>query len=106
MSSFQNWVQDVYGLNGGQHYTSFTQVNDPITHVGKDDFWNPDLAGFAQDSWRFRPNLLLSFGVRYDVQLVPQPLHPNTTSALASIRNALFIEHILFTKSSCNEALE
>jgi hypothetical protein len=83
LSSFQNWVQDVYGLNGGQHYTNFTQVNDPITGVGKDDFWNQDIAGFAQDSWRFRPNLLLSFGARYDVQLVPQPPRPNTSSALA-----------------------
>ena len=34
---------DVYGINAGdgltgRHWTSFTQVNDPVTHVGKDDF--------------------------------------------------------------------
>jgi hypothetical protein len=82
---FANWVQDVYGLNGGQHYTSFTQVNDPITHVGADDFWNKDLAAFAADSWRVTPTFLVNAGVRYDTQLVPQPDRPNTTSAVAQL---------------------
>ncbi len=84
LQAFQNWVQDVYSLNGGQHYANFTQVNDPITGVGKDDFWNPDLSGFVQDSWRLRPHLLLTGGLRYDIQLVPQPPKPNQTSTLAS----------------------
>ena len=83
-ATFSNWVQDVYQVNGGQHYNSFSQVNDPITHVGKDDFWNKNLAGFAEDSWKVRPNLLLSLGLRYDIQLVPQPPRPNNTSTLAS----------------------
>jgi hypothetical protein len=83
-SSFANWVQDVYGLNGAKHYTSFTQVNDPITHQGKDDFWNKDLAAFAQDTWKLTPTFLLNAGIRYDVQLVPQPPRPNTSSDLAS----------------------
>ncbi|HEV2486209.1 MAG TPA: TonB-dependent receptor [Terracidiphilus sp.] len=83
--AFQNWVQDVYQLNGGQHYALFTQVNDPITGLGKDDFWNPDLSGFVQDSWRVKPNLLLTAGLRYDAQLIPQPPKPNTTSTLASL---------------------
>jgi len=78
--AFFNWVQDIYGVNGGQHYTQFTQVNDPITHAGIDDFWGKNLAGFAQDDWKLKRNLLLSFGVRYDLQLVPQPTRPYTNS--------------------------
>ena len=84
-TNFANWVQDVYAVNGAQHYNSYTQVNDPITGVGKDDFWNQDLAGFASDSWKIKPNLLVNLGVRYDVQLVPAPPRPNTTSALAQL---------------------
>ncbi len=83
--NFANWIQDVYQVNGGRHYNSFTQVNDPITHVGADDFWNPDIDGFVEDSWKIRPTLLLSLGARYDVQLVPQPDKPNTSSAVATL---------------------
>jgi hypothetical protein len=84
-SSFAGWVQDMYQVNGGKHYFSFTQVNDPITHVGKDDFWNPDLAWFGQDTWKVGRNLTVDAGLRYDVQLVPQPTKPNTTSALSTL---------------------
>jgi hypothetical protein len=82
---FTNWVQDVYQVNGGKHYSSFTQVNDPITHVGKDDFWNPDLGGFVQDTWKVAPKVTLDLGLRYDIQLVPQPPKPNTSSSLATL---------------------
>ncbi|GAA3759536.1 TonB-dependent receptor [Terriglobus aquaticus] len=81
--NFANWIQDVYQVNGGRHYNSFTQVNDPITHVGADDFWNKDLDIFVQDDWKITPKLLLSMGARYDVQLVPQPERPNTSSPVA-----------------------
>lgn len=81
---FANWIQDVYGVNGGQHYTSFTQVNDPITHIGADDFWNKDLSGFAEDRFKINPKLMISAGLRYDVQLVPAPPRPNTSSDLAN----------------------
>ncbi len=82
---FSNWVQDVYGVNGGKHYTSFTQVNDPITHIGADDFWNKDISGFAEDRYKITPKLLVSAGLRYDVQMVPQPPKPNTSSELATL---------------------
>jgi hypothetical protein len=78
--AFANWVQDVYGVNGGQHYSTFTQVNDPITHIGADDFWNKDIAGFIEDNWKVSSNLNVNAGIRYDTQLVPQPPHPYTTS--------------------------
>ena len=83
--NFANWIQDVYQVNGGRHYNSFTQVNDPITHVGADDFWNQDLDGFVEDAWKATPKLLVSAGLRYDVQLVPQPDMPNTSSAVAQL---------------------
>jgi hypothetical protein len=79
-AAFANWVQDVYGVNGGQHYSTFTQVNDPITHIGADDFWNKDIAGFIEDNWKVTSNLNVSAGLRYDTQLVPQPPNPYTTS--------------------------
>ena len=83
-----DWMLDVFGINtgdvyAGRHYRSFTQVNDPITHIGADDFWNKDLSGFAQDRLKLTPKLQVSAGLRYDVQLVPQPPRPNTTSDLA-----------------------
>jgi hypothetical protein len=85
---FANWVQDVYAAptadgKAGKHYTSFTQVNDPITHIGADDFWNKDISGFAEDRYKITPKLLISAGLRYDVQMVPQPPKPNTSSNLA-----------------------
>ncbi len=83
--NFANWIQDVYQVNGGKHYNNFTQVNDPITKVGADDFWNQDIAGFIEDSWKLRPSLLLSLGVRYDLQLVPQPENPNVSSPVAQL---------------------
>jgi hypothetical protein len=79
-AAFSNWVQDVYGVNGGQHYSSFQQVNDPITHIGADDFWNKNIAAFVEDAWKFNKALTISAGVRYDTQLVPQPPVPYTTS--------------------------
>jgi hypothetical protein len=79
-TNFGSWVQDVYGVNGGAHYSAFTQVVDPITHLGKDDFWNKNLSGFVEDSWKAMPNLVITAGLRYDTQLVPQPPRPFTTS--------------------------
>jgi hypothetical protein len=81
--NFANWIQDAYSVNGGRHYTSFSQTVDPITGIGADDFWNKNLDVFLEDSWRLTPKFLLSLGARYDVQLVPQPDKPNTNGAPA-----------------------
>ena len=58
---------DVYGINmgdglTGRHYSSFAQVTDPITGVGKDNFYDWDFAWFIEDSWRLRPNLTVNLG--------------------------------------------
>jgi hypothetical protein len=80
--AFGNWVQDVYGLNGARHYQNYTQVADLLSKVpGSDDFWNKNLSGFVEDTWKMNQAFTLSAGIRYDTQLVPQPPRPYTTSA-------------------------
>jgi outer membrane receptor protein involved in Fe transport len=88
-TAFSNWVLDVYGINTGdgltgRHFSTFAQVTDPITGVGKDDFYNNDVAGFFEDTWRANSRLTLNLGVRYDLQLVPQPPKPNTATPLTT----------------------
>jgi hypothetical protein len=89
-ATFCRWVADAVGADvgdglTGKHYTSFTQVNDPITHVGKDDFYNNDFGAYFEDTWKLRPRLTLNLGVRYDLQHVPAPPKPNTASPLLTL---------------------
>ena len=94
--NFANWIQDQLGVNptgivgGGagsvRHYASFSQTVDQLTGVGADNFWNQNLDFFAEDQWKATPKLLLSLGLRYDVQLVPGPdlPYPATAAQAAS----------------------
>jgi len=89
-TAFNNWVLDVYGINTGdgltgRHWNSFVQVNDPITHVGKDDFYDKDVSGFFEDSWKVSPKLTVNAGLRYDLFLIPQPPQPNTLTPLTTL---------------------
>jgi len=89
-TAFGNWALDTFGINTGdgltgRHYSSFAQVTDPITGVGRDDFYDMDYAGFLEDRWKLRPNLTLNLGVRYDLQHIPQPPKPNTATPLTDL---------------------
>jgi TonB dependent receptor len=89
-ATFCRWLADVVGDNigdglTGMHYTSFTQVNDPITQVGKDDFYNNDYAAYVEDTWKLRSNFTLNLGARYDLQHIPAPPRPNTASPLLTL---------------------
>jgi Carboxypeptidase regulatory-like domain/TonB dependent receptor len=89
-AAFTNWAADVMGISlgdglNGRHFTSFVQVNDPVTHVGKDDFYDNDFDAFVEDSWKVKPNLTINFGVRYDLQHIPAPPKPNTTTPLTTL---------------------
>ena len=89
--AFNNWVADVAGINlgdglTGRHWTTFTQVTDPITHVGKDDFWMKEPAFFVEDTVEsaFESDPV-TLGLRYDIQLVPQPPQPYTATPLTTL---------------------
>jgi hypothetical protein len=82
--NFQDWIQDAYAGQAGDtdpyagyHYNTFVQTIDKVnttpTTEGKDDFWMKMYDAFAEDSWKIKPNLTLTFGVRYDIQLTPAP---------------------------------
>jgi hypothetical protein len=89
-NNFSNWVADVAGINlgdglTGRHFSTFVQVNDPVTHVGRDDFYNDDYALFAEDSWKARSNLTINYGLRWDLSTVPQPPMPNMATPLTTL---------------------
>ncbi len=98
VANFQNWASDAFaGLagdttpNAGKLYTNFVQtidnINGPTAAAGGDDFYMHMYDGFAEDTWRLRSNITLNLGVRYDLQLTPNPLHPNTSSPIAAYYN-------------------
>ena len=89
-NNYSNWVADTAGINlgdglTGRHFTTFVQVTDPVTGVGRDDFYNTDVSGFVEDSWKARRNLTLHLGMRYEVQLIPQPTMPNNATPLTTL---------------------
>ncbi|HEY0264463.1 MAG TPA: TonB-dependent receptor [Granulicella sp.] len=102
--NFQDWAADSFaGQPGdtapfaGYHYNSFVQTIDQVNTApgtqGKDDFWMKMFDGFAEDSWKVLPNLTLTVGLRYDIQLTPNPglvnhlFDPISAEYTSSIKN-------------------
>ncbi len=90
-----DWILDAFQGQAGDtdpyagfHYNTFVQTIDVVNKTpqteGKDDFWMKMFDGFAEDSWKLRPNFTLNAGVRYDVQLTPAPGLVNNSSPLAT----------------------
>jgi hypothetical protein len=69
-----------YGLGLPQ---TFTQgLGTPNTH-----FIDKTIGAYIQDSWKLRSNLVLNYGVRYDVELTPT--FPASTTMAAAAQHAM-----------------
>jgi hypothetical protein len=55
--------------------TGFPNVDPP----GKSLLVNEDLALFAQDQWRVKPNVTLNYGIRWDAQIMADTVDPAST---------------------------
>jgi hypothetical protein len=103
-TNFADWAADSFaGQPGdtdpyaGYHYNSFIQTVDVVNTApgtqGKDDFWMKMYDAFAEDTWKLRPNFTLTAGVRYDIQLTPNPglvnhlFDPISSEYTSSIKN-------------------
>jgi hypothetical protein len=51
-------------------------------------------AAFIQDAWRMRPNFTLSFGLRYEYQIMPKPDTSNTTVTNLVLNANLPLGHV------------
>lgn len=82
--NFQDWILDAFqGQAGdtdayaGYHYNSLVQTVDQVNKApgtqGKDDFWMKMYDGFAEDTWKLTSKITVTAGVRYDIQLTPDP---------------------------------
>jgi Carboxypeptidase regulatory-like domain/TonB dependent receptor len=63
--------------NGGPLllYLQGAGLTGPATDAaGFSNITNEDFAVFAQDSWKVRPNLTLNYGLRWEAQLLPEPV--------------------------------
>lgn len=55
---------------------------------GKFAVAQPDVAGFVQDTWKISNRVTLTYGLRYEASMFPQPIKPNPLlPQTASIRN-------------------
>ena len=52
---------------------------------GKSTITNQDYGLFVQDKWQVRPNLSLSYGLRWEAQIFPDPVIPPNKTAYASL---------------------
>jgi hypothetical protein len=76
--------------NGGPLllYLQGAGLTGPATDAaGFSEITNEDIAFFAQDSWKIRPNFTLNYGLRYEAQLLPEPVVPPQSTAYGIFLN-------------------
>jgi hypothetical protein len=75
------------GITATAHYFCFRSFTQSFGQA-QTEFVTHDIAGFLEDSFRARPNLTITLGLRYDYTLLPLPQAPNLLldASLAALR--------------------
>jgi hypothetical protein len=100
-SNLGNYFSDFYGVNTCSSkdqsgntikvpcYASYQQAFGPLGF----EFNTNDIAFFAEDTWRIKPRLTLSLGLRYEYEVMPSVILPNPglpqTQSMPDDRNNL-----------------
>jgi len=95
-----NWdnffVADLGIINNFQdaiNYTHSGAVLPPLSNANRD--WRIfNVAGYFQDSWRLRPDLTITMGVRYQYQSAPYEVHGTEAQFLNTNVNAIVAARI------------
>lgn len=104
VTAFQDWASDAFSGQAGNtdpyagyHYNSYVQTVDVVNTAagtqGKDDFWMKMYDVFAEDNWKVTPNFTVTAGLRWDIQLTPNPglvnhlFDPISSEYTSSIKN-------------------
>jgi outer membrane receptor for ferrienterochelin and colicin len=70
----------------------FRQFFEPFgeDNATTDDYWTNELGLFIQDKWQAKPNLTISYGLRYEAQFNGDPKNPiaNPDGVIGSVRQA------------------
>ncbi|MGA2263717.1 MAG: TonB-dependent receptor, partial [Acidobacteriota bacterium] len=76
-SNIGNYLSDLYKPNGctdlnaaGKCWLSFSQAFGPLGS----NFNTNDIAFFIEDQWKVHPRLTLNFGLRYEYEMLPDPI--------------------------------
>ncbi len=69
-------------------YLQGAGLTGPATDAaGFSNIKNEDIAFFAQDSWKIRPNFTLNYGLRWEAQIFPDPVVPPSQTAYGIFLN-------------------
>ncbi len=68
--------RDLIALDNGVEARNYTRYTQSFGLPGL-TFSTTDYSAFVQDQWRIRKNVTINYGLRYDLQRLPEPVAPN-----------------------------